>query len=88
MQYVTFGVDGCKLEATDNHLWPETDLGKYRSVECPCSEIAGSLSGRLLRFCGGDYQAGAQWSTTDNRMCAVFNSNITAILCQMATVSK
>lgn len=83
-------IDGCESETTGDFVWSETELGEYASAECPCSEFVGSLSGMALRYCGGDYQTGARWSnesTIDTSMCAVLSSDITARLCEVASVS-
>lgn len=82
--------DGC--EAENDHIdieWPETDLGVYTNSACPCSEFIGTLAGRALRFCGGDYVNGARWN--DNvvtKYCVALTSAITGRLCKAAKVSS
>ena len=66
-------------------MWPETELGWHASSECSCAEFLDSLAGRVLRFCGGDYSNGAQWSDhVDTSMCAALMSDVTNLLCEVA----
>ena len=81
-------LDGCESELFKDSVWPETELGVHASSQCPCAEFLDSLAGRVLRFCGGDYSNGAQWSeNVDTSMCAALMSDVTNILCEAAAVS-
>ena len=81
-------LDGCEAETFSGYKWPETDLGDYAISLCPCSEYLDTLAGKALRYCGGDYTYGAQWSQEiDTSACVALTSNITSRLCQAAAVS-
>ena len=80
-------IDGCNPESFGGREWPETNLGSSASVPCPCSEFAGSLAGRILRFCGGTFSQRARWSDLlDDSQCTALNSEQTGLLCQAAQV--
>ena len=69
-------------------LWPETDLGQYANVECPCYDIIRSLAGRAFRLCDGNYSSSAYWSNgVDISLCVTESSDITSALCQAAMVN-
>ena len=80
--------DGCDPEEYAGREWPETKLGSTASISCSCTEIVGSLAGRILRQCIGTYSEGSRWhSNVDNSQCAIINSDITSTLCNLALVS-
>lgn len=79
--------DGCEESYFNGTLWPETDLGLYAMLDCPCSHLLNELAGQSLRLCGGDYIGGAHWSD-DISTCVALTSVITGNLCQAATVGN
>lgn len=80
-------IDGCNEETFMGVDWPETNLGVTANVPCPCTEFAGSLAGRALRYCGGTYSRGGRWmDSADISDCSALNSEITRRLCDVAKV--
>ena len=90
--------DGCSSENTlipsyeGNNLldfnitWPETNLGHYAVIECPCGGL--NLSSTALiatRKCGGTYEDGAVWETAMVSACNF--TDTTRELCDLASVS-
>lgn len=81
-------IDGCESDKFSGYKWVETDLGDYATSDCPCSEHLNTLAGQVLRYCGGDYTNGAQWSSEiDTSACVALISSITSQLCMAADVS-
>ena len=79
--------DGCDPEEYKSRMWPETDLGLLASIPCPCTNIVGSLAGRIFRHCQGSYTEGADWlDEIDESQCAAINSAVTSKLCAIAMV--
>ena len=82
-------LDGCDAETYRDVYWPETNLGVTANVPCPCAEFAGSLAGRVVRYCGGTYSQGARWeASADISDYSALNSETTRRLCQAARVKK
>ena len=81
--------DGCDPGIYKGRMWPETNLGSIASIPCPCTDIVGSLAGRIFRHCQGSYTEGADWlDEVDQSQCAVINSAITSKLCAIAMVNQ
>ena len=85
--------DGCNFTTTPFDIgpnitidiqWPETNLGDTASVFCPCAEFAGSLAGRVYRYCSGTFSQGAHWETFDTSECEALNKVRTRRLCEAA----
>ena len=88
MTWFVLYIDGCEQEEYDDILWSEISVRYHANEPCPCTEVVQRLAGRATRFCEGDYVNGAYWSSiVDKSDCVITQSEITKILCTVATVS-
>ena len=66
-------------------IWPETNIGEFSEVDCPCGNVTskvGSLIG--TRYCGGDFTNGGQWRNPNVASCNF--SDLAREICQLAEV--
>ena len=90
--------DGCRADTTvipplETAIvlnWPETDLGIYFHLPCPCGNLSSvskkDISKEATRMCGGNFTHGAKWSLPNDAPCDF--SATTRRLCQVANVSE
>ena len=92
-----YSLDGCRSISTDipSHSgnpkliitieWPETNIGEFAEVDCPCGNVTSSgASLRATRYCGGNFTNGGQWRNPDIAPCNF--SDLAREICQTAQV--
>ena len=64
--------------------WPETDIGQTASVDCPCGSLSSANRLTAIRYCGGDFILGGNWTEANVMSCNF--SDLARRLCRLSNV--